>query len=132
MWLSQNLKFGGDNSYRTAEVGNISIGGSSLAVVTQSEQRNLKMALQSGYYWCPNVGDKVLVITSEDGEPIVIGAIPTTTPSLSSGELLISGNGASVRLSTSGNITLTGSRISIDGSLVINGTAYIPYTGGEL
>lgn len=118
MWLSEQMKFGGEFVPAAAEVGQVSLGGASLAVVTQGERRELALALPGGFKWRPKLGQQVLVLKSAEGESIVIGTIPTEKDSLQPGELEIKGTGSSIKLS--------GGRIVIDGELVINGESYKP------
>lgn len=136
MWLSQNIKFGADTNYNSTALGEISISGAKLSVVTQGEQRELKMAMQKGFFWRPQIGERVLVLTCDDGVPIVIGAIQDPSDDLDTGELLIEGENASITLNSEGEIHLDAQKIYINGDmnfsgeLIINGSEYVPYTGG--
>ena len=118
MWLSEQIKFGGEFVPAAAEVGQVSLGGASLAVVTQGERRQLSIAMPGGFRWRPRLGQKVLVLKSAEGESIVIGALPQEKDSLQPGELEIQGDGCGIRLA--------GGRVEIEGGLIINGEEYKP------
>ena len=120
MWLSEKMKFGGDFIPAAAEVGQVSLGGASLAVVTQGERRELSMAMPGGFRWRPALGDRVLVLKSSEGESIVIGVLPREKRDIKAGELEILGTGSSIKLK--------GGRVEISGELIINGQSYKPCT----
>ncbi len=138
MWVSQNMKSGTSEQNKVVtQTGNVSIGGFELSAVTQGEKRNLKVALAGGYKWTPEVGENVLILTTEEGEAIVVGVIPEEQEELSSEQLVLEKGSNKIRISQNGDVEINarhveirGSFVSIDGSLSINGEKYIPYTGG--
>lgn len=120
MWLSEKMKFGGEFIPAAAEVGQVSLGGASLGVVTQGERRELSMAMPGGFRWRPALGDRVLVLKSSEGESIVIGVLPREKRDIKAGELEILGSGSSIKLK--------GGKVEISGELIINGQSYKPCT----
>ena len=140
MWLSEQMKFGGERPAAAAETGQVSMGGASIAVVTQGERRGLSLALPGGFRWRPALGQRVLVLHSEDGEEIVAGVLTDTGAGLENGELEIQGEKCSIRLDRRGRITISGQQVcltggvEISGGLTVDGEPYIPCkcTGGLL
>ena len=134
MWLSEQIRASGGSQAPGAEVGQVSLEGASIAVVTQGERRSLSMALPGGLRWRPGLGQKVLVLTSAEGEAIVVGALPDDDDNLKAGELELQGPDCSIRLGSRGEMILTGRNIclsgSVDivGSLAVNGEDYKPCT----
>lgn len=134
MWLSEQLRFNGNLDTSGAEVGQVSLTGAAVAVVTQGERRELSMALPGGMRWKPAVGQKVLVLTSREGEAIVVGALPEDGEALQAGELELQGGGCRIRLNSRGELILSGRSICLEGnvdivgSLSVNGEAYKPCT----
>jgi len=124
MWLSECLRSGGGQSAPAAEVGQVSLAGGTVAVVTQNEQRELRMALPGGFSWRPKTGQRVLVLHSGEGESIVVGVLPETENTETPGAVELAGEGCVLRLGADGTVTLSGSRISLTGPLYINGELY--------
>jgi len=118
MWLSEQIKFGGEFVPAAAEVGQVSLGGAHLAVVTQGERRELSVSLPGGFRWRPKLGQRVLVLNSSEGEAIVMGVLNDEQPALQPGEIEINGPGCSIRLKNG--------RVEIEGSLTVNGEEYKP------
>ncbi len=139
MWISENMKPKTQNQNKAlTQMGDVSIGGLELSAVTQGEKRNLKVAMAGGYKWTPEVGQNVLVLSTEDGESIVVGVIPDGE-NLPAGELKIEGDDCYIHLKPNGqvrveggSVTISGTFVDINGSLSINGEKYVPYTGGGI
>lgn len=132
MWISENMKFGGAHNFSAgAELGEISLDGAKLAAVTQGERRELKMSLPGGVSWRPKVGQRVLVLTTAEGEAIVAGAIKDADSNLDAETLLLESGDTVLKLSKSGlvisgrNICLEGN-VDIVGDLSVNGEGYKP------
>ncbi|MGI6028241.1 MAG: hypothetical protein ACOX81_02375 [Candidatus Heteroscillospira sp.] len=134
MWLSEQMKFSGNLERSGAETGVVSLGGAAIAVVTQGERRKLSMALPGGFRWQPALGQRVLVLTSTEGEAIVVGAIPEPDGTLEAGELEIQGENCAIRMKRGGEMLISGRSIrlsggvDIAGGLSVNGEAYKPCT----
>ena len=118
MWLSEQIRSADEALTDQIEVGQVSLGGASLAAVTQGERRQLSMALPGGFHWRPKLGQKVLVLNTSEGEAIVIGVLSGEGDTLQSGELELQGPGCSIRL--------TKGKVEINGSLTVNGEEYKP------
>ena len=110
-----------------ADIGSVTIGGDSVAVLTEGEMRRLAIAAPGGYVWRPSAGDSVLVLKTSDGESLAVGALRNESPEgMENGEVyIISKGGAAIRLKNSGKIELLG-EVEIQGSLSINGREYSP------
>lgn len=134
MWLSEHMKFSGNLERSVAETGVVSLGGASIAVVTQGERRKLSMALPGGFRWRPALGQRVLVLTSSEGEAIVVGAVPEEDGAVEAGELEIHGENCAICLKKSGDVLISGRSIKLTGGvdivggLSVDGKAYKPCT----
>lgn len=119
MWLSRKTVVRRDSG---ADVGEVSIGGGSAAVLRDGEHRGLAVFAPGGYVWRPRTGSDVLVIKCGDSGMCVAGErLPQAPDDLLEGEVYIkSDGGASLRLKNDGSIELTG-QIMIDGGLYLNG-----------
>lgn len=97
MWLAE--KAGAEKSaVPDIQIGKVTIGGGSPAVMLDGEKRNVALALPGGYGWEPKVGDEVLVLKSE-GEWFIVA-----------------------RAAGGGDCTVTLSgEVNISGSLKVNG-----------
>lgn len=118
MWLGEQIRSGGGPVSAQAEVGQVSLGGASLAVVTQGERRQLSMAMPGGFRWRPKLGQKVLVLNTSEGEAVVIGVLSGEGEALGAGELELHSPGCSIRLNNG--------KVEINGSLTVNGEEYKP------
>ena len=154
MWLSKALALQRrvEQEGAGADMGVTTIGGSSAAVVTRGEQRDVPVFSPGGTVWQPRSGDTVLVIKGGAGcrEQCIIAADTgkQAPDDMEPGELfLFSAGGASLFLRSDGrilvrgdaevegSITVTGDirvkgRVEIDGALVINGQPCTPCTCG--
>ena len=134
MWLSEKVKFGGESNALLAETGEVSINGTSLAVMTQNEMRRLSMAFPGGFRWRPRVGQRVLVLKTGDGESVVIGAVADSAAG-ADGDMLIEGERCAVSLKNDGSVIISGDSICLDGevdivgSLTVNGEEIRPDEG---
>ncbi len=95
-----------------AQVGVVTVGGTSPAVTTDGERRQLQVACPGGFWWRPSSEDSVLVV---DGA--VAGCFADCPMTLSAGEIYVSGGGSSIYFQSSG-------RVDITGTIYINGTKW--------
>lgn len=120
MWIAQQQKrrTGGGGS----QVGQVTLGGDPAAVCLDGERRELPVFGPGGYIWRPARGDQVLVIkTGADGEaPCVAGTRCGGAEALREGEVLIRCGGASIHLTSGGQILLTGD-VRVNGKTVLTG-----------
>ena len=134
MWISEKMKFGGGSAPVRAETGTVSIGGASVAVLTESEKRSLAQALPAGFSSGLRLGDRVLLLTTDEGEAIVAGVIAQRDGGVPE-QVKIAGG--SCTINADGSISITGGQIGlngtvrIEGSLYVNGEKYEP-NGGVL
>lgn len=124
------------------DMGVTTIGGSSAAVVTRGEQRDLETFCPGGVVWQPQAGDTVLVTRGGVGcqEQCVIaaGSRGKGPEGMVPGELyLYAADGGSIYLKSDGSIAISGpveitgdvkliGRVDIVGTLFINGQPYRP------
>ena len=141
MWISEKMKFGGGSAPVRAETGTVSIGGASVAVLTESEKRSLTLASPAGFSSGLRLGDRVLLLTTDEGEAIVAGVIAQRDGGVPE-QVNIAGSsctitGGSCTINADGSISITGGQIGlngtvrIEGSLYVNGEKYEP-NGGVL
>jgi len=115
MWLS---KLGKENNRnRTAETGAVTLTGETVAVELDSERRGLPVFAPGGYYWRPKLGQKVLVLKTEEGACVV--GVPSD--GVADGEVgMKAEGGATVTLSGDGCVRL-GPAVEIGEVLTIGG-----------
>ncbi len=107
MWMAQRGRATQRENQVTARVGEVTMSQLPLGVYVDGERRNLEVYTSGGYSWRPNVGDEVLVIKTENGS-CVAGA-RQQGDQLEAGEMkMVSGGGATIYLTASGEIALTG------------------------
>lgn len=116
MWLSEKM---GTSAPQTpaAELGVVSVGGMTPAVVTDGELRQLRLICPGGYAWRPAVHQQVALWRGE--EDCILGVMERQD--LQPGEIVISTGSAAIRLSADG-------RIDLVGEVYVNGEQL----GGEL
>lgn len=128
MWLSKQMKPAPATT--DVDLGVTTIAGNSVGVVTRGEVRALPVYGPGGYVWLPENGAAVLVMKGGPGgeEQCVSGMMQRKAPSgMRPGEVYIYGpNGNAVYLRSDGSVELSGSTVSIHGSLMINGQPYRP------
>lgn len=116
MWLSKQGKK--TESSRMAETGEVTLTGETVAVTLDSERRGLTVYAPDGYQWTPRLGQKALVLKTEQGLCVV--GVPSEGK-LAEGEVGLSADGgAAVTLKRDGRVVLT-SRVELEGSLTVNG-----------
>ena len=131
MWLAQKMKPAVPEA--EADQGVSTIVGDEMGVVTRGEVRRLPVYGPGGYVWLPESGASVLVIKGGPGgeEQCVCGGKQAAAPKgMLPGEIYLYSSGSSVYLRKNGAIELSG-RVSIRGSLSVNGESYKPCTCGE-
>ena len=119
MWLSE-IKKAGRNG--VINQGCVTIGGSTAAVMTDTERRNVDLCMPGGYLWIPEKGKMALSVRNDNGEQCLLGYTEIKTPEdMEPGEILIiSAGGAEITLKNDGRILLKGT-VFVEGSLYING-----------
>lgn len=123
MWLSKMSARALSVHESAAEIGSVTIGGSSPGVKTDSEKREVLVCMPGGYRWTPKVGGQVLLIKTDEGERAILGTLDGSEPE----ELHIAAGGAEIELKA-GKVTVTGDLV-LDGDLTVSGNAAI---GGGL
>lgn len=143
MWLSKKVAASAE-AESFAEIGRVSIGGNPAGVVTAGEKRRLSVAAPGGFVWSPGAERDVLMVTTADGEGVVVAELLPGETELESGELKLSvSEGTEIYLKSEGGIgvkgdvelvgdvelqgdvTLTG-RLFIEGHLYLNGAEITP------
>lgn len=128
MWLSKQIK--PVPATADADMGVTTISGDRVGVITRGEIRDLPVYGPGGYLWTPGSGTAVLVVKGGPGgeEQCVAGTRPLKPPvSVRPGEVYLYGpGGSSVYLREDGSVEITGRRVSVSGSLEINGEPYRP------
>ena len=150
MWISRKLsdhrRF--EQEGAAADMGVTTIGGSTAAVMTRGEQRNLEVFSPGGLIWQPTEGDTVLVVKGGCGaqEQCITAMLHEgrTPEGMQPGEVcLYSLGGASLVLRNDGSIRVVGpvrmegdlqveghveliGRVDIEGELYVNGIPYRP------
>lgn len=104
MWLSKQQKQPARRN--EGQTGVVTLSGDSLTVRLDSEVSAPEVYGPAGYGWRPRAGDRVLVIKGEGERPCVVGVRKGTVPP---------------------EVTLTADTISLQGGVVINGTALEDY-----
>lgn len=110
MWLSKKMAAEAAQEMPVAG-GIVTVSGAMTAVMTDSEERDARIAAPGGYYWRPEVGQNVLV--SRSGGLTVLGRVQENA-ALAPGEVRIQTGSASIRLLPDGTIRL-------DGEIYLNG-----------
>lgn len=118
MWLSERAGRGTDIE-DDIRLGEVTIAGDGLSVLTQGEERTVSVASAGGYIWRPKSGEQVVVLKCDDSQSTVCGALLGDVPEdLLPGEVLIkSAGGAAIKLANDGSVSITG-------KLCLNGIAY--------
>ena len=133
MWLSRQMKLAPPSV--EAELGVTTIAGGSVGAVTRGEIRARPIYGPGGYVWLPESGAGVLVVKGGPGgqEQCVAGMKQAEPPAgMQPGEVCIQGPGGSaVYLKKDGSVELKGKKLSLTGSLFINGKPYAPSEGKE-
>lgn len=122
MWLSGQQKRPADCG--EGQTGIVTVGGGKTAVMLDSERRGLEVYAPAGYYWTPEVNQRVLVIQGQGEIPCIVGvrqggAAPNSV-GIRAKAVSLSGLGVSVR--AEGGVTITGGSVDLQGEVLINGT----------
>lgn len=110
MWLSEQIARTAPSAATVAE-GTVTVGGQTPAVLTDGEERDVRVVSPGGYYWRPAVGSEVLL--SRQGTAAVLGRLQERCDLLP-GEVCIRTGKAAIRLLPDGSIYL-------EGDLYLNG-----------
>ena len=133
MWLSSKMRPAPATA--DADLGVTTIAGDSVGVMTRGEVRTVPIYGPGGYIWMPESGGAVLVVKGGPGgqEQCVAGMKQAEPPAgMQPGEVCIQGPGGSaVYLKKDGSVELKGKKLSLTGSLFINGKPYAPSEGKE-
>lgn len=131
MWLSRCAVSGSGEETETISIGNVTIGGNPMSVLTESEVRNVVLSTPGGYYWVPKAGDEVVMLQCAGGECTVVSQynaaeVDSFQRQMHPGEcMLYTSGGARIWMKNDGSIHLSGD-VQIDGSLSVNGKSYVP------
>ena len=124
MWMAKRGPVPQDGT--AAEVGTVTVGGTTAAVALGGERRAVAVYAPGGYHWTPARGDEVLVLKSgAEGAPCVVGRAEDDPPQAGAVRLSVC-EGTSLVLRPDGGIVLTG-EVTVTGRLTVNGTVI----GGE-
>jgi len=127
MWLAKTIRREAPTA--DADQGVTTIAGGSAGVLTKGEVRALPVFGPGGYAWQPKSGETVLVIKGGTGgeESCVAGCSQQGAPAgLQPGEAYVySAGGASVYLKNDGTLVLSGTKISLMGSVSVSGSLHI-------
>lgn len=133
MWISERSARG-ERQDEGISIGRVSLGGVKPAVLVGGELRQTELVCP-GLLWLPRVGEEVLVLTSGEGDCLVLGGVAGTAgQQLEPGEIcLTNGVGAEIRLRSDGTIVLSGrvriqGTLEVEGGLLINGVE-VPQVG---
>ena len=119
MWISKRISSAVQNE--PAAVGEVTIGGASVGVVSGAERRGIPVFAPGGYFWKPTAGESVLIIKCGGEVCAVSTEIASYPEDMQAGEVYIkSKNGAELRLKNDGTIEIIGT-VSIEGGLQVNG-----------
>lgn len=109
MWIGKKVASAKAQT-TNAKMGTVTVGGTSPAVSTDGEQRQLQVASPGGFWWRPSSEDAVLLV-----EGAVVGCVATCPVSLASGEIYLRGNGNSIYFKSDGNIEISANKLYING-----------------
>lgn len=122
MWLSGQQKQPADNG--EGQTGYVTMNGSELAVMLESERRGVELYAPAGYHWTPKVGQRVLVIRGQGEIPCIIGAredgdVPDRVGIQAR---LLNQSGEDIHISAQRNVTISAGVVDIRGEVYVNGT----------
>ncbi len=119
MWLSRRTE-AGRRREAAVQVGSVTLPGDPAGAVLDGERRDMPVYGPGGCVWRPAQGQEVLVVKAgTDGEqPCVAGVRCRADWNLAPGELLLYSGGASVYLSNSGVIAMSGD-VRVNGKRVV-------------
>lgn len=119
MWMADRQR---DLPEESAQLGQVTLAGTSTGVALAGERRNVVLCAPGGYRWTPERGDTVLVIKSgAEQTGCVTGTICPEEETPEPGEVWLSvAKGAGIRLKKNGRIEIEGD-IRLTGSLTVNG-----------
>lgn len=127
MWISRKTSEINDGSIYGGQIGVVSVGGRSPAVLTDGETRTAQL-LDNGILYVPKLGDEVLLEKTRDGETVVVGKLSGSVPAgVSDGEICLEARkGSSIHIKNDGSIVISGDIVltgntQINGDLKING-----------
>ena len=114
MWLSGQHKRPADCG--EGQTGIVTVGGSEAAVQLDSERRGLEVYAPAGYYWTPEVDQRVLVIRGPGEIPCIVGVRQDSEYPYSVGiranVVEVSGRDVSVQAGESANISAKAVKMS--------------------
>ncbi|MDL2300445.1 hypothetical protein LJC01_02235 [Clostridiaceae bacterium OttesenSCG-928-D20] len=120
MWLLDRMSESNQAEDPAVCVGEVSLSGSSLAVVTDAEHGNIKIASPDGVSWLPQKGRQALVLKTEEGELVVIGILKDGAPMLNEGEIRLGEGSCTLTVSKNGDVSIVGD-LNISGNLRVSG-----------
>lgn len=108
MWMAKRAA---DRTLPTspAEVGTVTLTGERLAVQEVGERRNVPLCAPRGVLWKPLIGDAVVLLMTEEGQPpMAVGLSQQEAGDLAPGELRLCSLGATLTLRNDGTVELDG------------------------
>lgn len=123
MWLSEKSGLAGIETPPQTDMGRVSIGGASPAVITDGEHRDAVLLSPLGVSWLPEAGREAVLLRCGDGTEVLLGCAQKDQPAgMQPGEVYITSGTASVYIRKTGDIIINGT-VNINGSLTVNGEA---------
>ena len=123
MWLGDHIGRGDRGGWAKAQVGEVTIGGQSAAVMLSGEMRDGSVLSAGGIEWLPERGTDVLLLQTDDGERYVLG-VRCEGKGLAPGELRLRSGDAKITLEKNGKISVEGS-LEISGDVFITGRLFV-------
>ena len=116
MWTSRQARAMGQAEQSCADLGVVTVSGQENGVYLGTERRWLPVMGPGGYQWRPRVGEQVLVLkTGTDGElGCIVARQDENDGQLLPGEVQISTQDCSIKLTAAGGVEITGA-VSING-----------------
>lgn len=108
MWLSKS-RASAPAEEASAQLGTVSMAAQTVAAVSDTEYRELRLLAPGGYAWRPKVSDQVLIL-----KDTVLGAQGQCPVTLQPGEACIFSENCYIHLTRDGSIRLVG-KIYING-----------------
>ncbi len=88
-----------------------------IAAIHDFEQRNINIIAPKGYYYIPDIGDKILLSSIENR--LSLGCLNKSEVNILPGEILIKNNsGACIKLLNNGNVEINSLTISKEGKII--------------
>ncbi len=113
MWLGKQQRQGAQ--LPVGQAGEVTIAGEQTAVWLDSERRGITLCAPGGYAWRPALGQRALVVRTQEEELCAAGVVQEGNAGLAPGEVAVyAPSGAAVKLRQSGQVELLGS-VTVNG-----------------